>query len=169
MTSRLVIVGGGPRAIMLLERIIARAAVAAEVGAPADVRIDIVDPHPVGAGRIWRRAQSPLLKLNSMAQDVTVFTDETCSIAGPIVPGPSLIEWAQAWREGRLGDVDIADDVVASEARGLTGTSFPTRRLQSHYLEWFARRVIASAPAGVCVRTHVDEVVSVHTAGARWM
>ena len=168
MTSRLVLVGGGPRAIMLLERIIARAAVAAEVGAPADVRIDIVDPHPVGAGRIWRRAQSPLLKLNSMAQDVTVFTDETCSIAGPIVPGPSLIEWAQAWREGRLGDVDIADDVVASEARGLTGTSFPTRRLQSHYLEWFARRVIASAPAGVCVRTHVDEVVSVHTAGARW-
>ena len=103
MTSRLVIVGGGPRAFMLLERIVARAA--ADTGVPADVHIDIVDPHPAGAGRIWRRAQSPLLKLNSMAQDVTVFTDETCSIEGPVVAGPSLIEWVQQWRDGRLGDV----------------------------------------------------------------
>ncbi|MFC7925100.1 FAD/NAD(P)-binding protein [Microbacterium laevaniformans] len=166
MTSRLVIVGGGPRAFMLLERIVARAA--ADTGVPADVHIDIVDPHPAGAGRIWRRAQSPLLKLNSMAQDVTVFTDETCSIEGPVVAGPSLIEWVQQWRDGRLGDVEIDDELVATEARALTGTSFPTRRLQSHYLEWFARRVIASAPEGVFVRTHVDEVLGVHRAGPRW-
>lgn len=166
MTSRLVIVGGGPRAFMLLERIVSRAA--ADAGVPADVHIDIVDPHPVGAGRIWRRAQSPLLKLNSMAQDVTVFTDETCSIEGPVVAGPSLIEWVQHWRDGRLDDVAIDDELVATEARALTGTSFPTRRLQSHYLEWFARRVIASAPEGVFVRTHVDEVLGVHRAGPRW-
>lgn len=162
MTARLVIVGGGPRAVMLLERLIARA----DVG--SDLRIDLVDPHPVGGGRIWRRAQSPLLKLNSMAQDVTVFTDESCTIAGPIVPGPSLIEWVEEWRRGALPEVDIDDEVVAAEARSLRGDGFPTRRLQSYYLEWFARRVIASAPAGIVVRTHRDTVDAVHVRGAGW-
>ncbi len=162
MTSRLVIVGGGPRAIMLLERIVARS------DAASDLRIDLVDPHPLGAGRIWRRAQSPLLKLNSMAQDVTVFTDETCSIEGPVVAGPSLIERAQSWREGLLADVEIDDEVVAAEARALTGDAFPTRRLQSFYLEWFARRVVAAAPEGVVIRTHVDEVTEVRAVGAEW-
>jgi len=162
MTSRLVIVGGGPRAIMLLERIVAR------TDPGTDVQIDLVDPHPVGAGRIWRRAQSPLLKLNSMAQDVTVFTDDSCSIEGPIVTGPSLIEWVRQWREGLLLDLEIDDEVVATEARALTGEGFPTRRLQSYYLEWFARRVIDSAPEGVVIRTHRDEVSAVRAAGAGW-
>lgn len=162
MTARLVIVGGGPRAVMLLERLIAR------VEAGTDLRIDLVDPHPVGGGRIWRRAQSPLLTLNSMAQDVTVFTDESCTIAGPIVRGPSLIEWLEQWRRGALPEVDIDDEVVAAEARSLRGDGFPTRRLQSYYLEWFARRVIASAPAGVVVRTHRDTVDDVRARGAGW-
>ena len=69
---RIVFVGAGPRAVMLLERLLATL----EESAPP-LEITLVDPHPPGAGRIWRRDQSPLLKLNSMAQDVTVFTDET--------------------------------------------------------------------------------------------
>ncbi len=167
---RLVFVGAGPRAIMLLERIIARfgaatgTADARAVGAPR-LHVELIDPHPPGAGRIWRRAQSPLLKLNSMARDVTVFTDDSCVIDGPIRPGPSLIEWAELWRSGELAasgrGIDIDDEVAAAEARGLRGDSFPTRRLHSYYLEWFFRRTVAEAPAGVTVRWRRDTVVSV--------
>ncbi|WJM15825.1 FAD/NAD(P)-binding protein [Microbacterium arborescens] len=170
---RLVFVGAGPRAIMLLERIVARFGVAAGAGDAADARavgaprlhVELVDPHPPGAGRIWRRAQSPLLKLNSMARDVTVFTDESCVIDGPIRPGPSLIEWAELWRSGELAatgrGIEIDDEVAAAEARGLHGESFPTRRLHSYYLEWFYRRTVAEAPAGVTVRWRRDTVASV--------
>lgn len=167
---RLVFVGAGPRAIMLLERIIARFGVAAgtvdarEVGAPR-LHVELIDPHPPGAGRIWRRAQSPLLKLNSMARDVTVFTDDSCTIDGPVRPGPSLIEWAELWRSGELTatgrGIEIDDEVAAAEARGLRGDSFPTRRLHSYYLEWFYRRTVAEAPTGVTVRWRRDTVASV--------
>ncbi|WP_205289286.1 FAD/NAD(P)-binding protein [Microbacterium arborescens] len=170
---RLVFVGAGPRAIMLLERIVARFDAAAgtadarTVGAPR-LHVELIDPHPPGAGRIWRRAQSPLLKLNSMARDVTVFTDDSCTIDGPIRPGPSLIEWAELWRSGELTatgrDIEIDDEVAAAEARGLRGDSFPTRRLHSYYLEWFSRRTIAEAPAGVTVRWRRDTVVRVSEA-----
>lgn len=161
IAARLAIVGAGPRSAMLLERVVARRT-------PDDEPIEIVliDPHPPGPGRIWRREQSPLLRLNSMARDVTVFTDDTCAIEGPIRPGPSLIEWLEQWRTGEHPDVDPGD--ASAEARALTADGFPTRRLHSHYLAWFLQRTIASAPHGTSVRWVQDTVVGVDpSAGAR--
>ncbi|RED00170.1 FAD-NAD(P)-binding protein [Microbacterium sp. AG157] len=149
--TELVIVGAGPRAVMLVERLLARRS-------PLPLRITLVDPFPPGAGRIWRREQSPLLKLNSMARDVTVFTDESCTISGPIRSGPSLIEWAERVRAGTLPDVAIDDVDLDAELRGLGPDSFPTRRLQSAYLDWFWRRTVAIAPPGVEVRWHEGTV-----------
>ncbi len=68
----LVFVGGGPRTVSLLERLAANAELLPATG----LDIHIVDPFPVGGGRIWRRSQSPLLWMNSVAKDVTIFTDE---------------------------------------------------------------------------------------------
>ncbi|MDW4571754.1 FAD/NAD(P)-binding protein [Microbacterium sp. M3] len=152
--ARLLFVGAGPRAIMLLERVLARA------DEHTVLDIDLVDPHPPGAGRIWRHAQSPLLKLNSMTRDVSVFTDDSCTIDGPVRPGPSLSEWLELWRAGGLPDVEL-DELSAAEARALDPEGFPTRRLHSHYLDWFFRRTAASAPAGVTIRLHADTVTSV--------
>lgn len=156
MTARasLLFVGAGPRAAMLLERVLARA------GEHAELDIDLVDPYPPGPGRIWRHAQSPQLKLNSMTRDVTVFTDDSCTIDGPVRPGPSLDEWIARWREGGLPEVEL-DELSAAEARALGPEGFPTRRLHSHYLDWFLRRTVAGAPAGVRVRFHADAVASV--------
>lgn len=161
---RVVIVGAGPRAVMLLERLLARL----DASAPP-LHITLIDPHPPGAGRIWRRDQSPLLKLNSMAQDVTVFTDDTCTIEGPVRPGPSLIEWVELVRQGRLPEVRIDDPQVSDEMRVLQGTSFPTRRLQSHYLDWFWRHTVAAAPAGVTVRAVRDTVRGVRDDGGGYL
>ncbi|WP_439591723.1 FAD/NAD(P)-binding protein [Microbacterium sp.] len=152
--ARLVFVGAGPRAVMLLERVLART--------DEHTRLDIVlvDPHPPGAGRIWRHAQSPLLKLNSVTRDVTVFTDDSCAIAGPVRPGPALDAWLDLWRAGELEDVEL-DELSSAEAASLGPDGFPTRRLHSHYLDWFFRRTIADAPHGVTVRAVTDTVRSV--------
>ena len=115
-----------------------------------------------GPGRIWREDQSALLKLNSMAQDVTVFTDDSCTIDGPVRPGPSLIEWAERVRSGILNDVHVPDAGVWEELQMLRGDSFPTRRLQSYYLDWFWRTTVAAAPASVSVRWREDAVTAVH-------
>ncbi|WP_089102971.1 FAD/NAD(P)-binding protein [Streptomyces hyaluromycini] len=128
MRPQLVIVGAGPRGTGLLERI---AANAPELYAGSGLDIHLVDPHPPGAGRIWRAAQSPLLWMNSHAEDVTMFTDETVRMAGPVREGPTLHEWA-----------------------GLDGRTFADRQIQGRYLRHVYDQAVAGLPDGVTVHHH---------------
>src|SRR5262249_19322328 len=85
-----VVVGAGPGRTSLLERLVANAP---ELAGATSIDVHVIDPHPPGAGRVWRHAQSPLLWMNSMVEDVTMFTDASVVCDGPIVPGPDLAEW----------------------------------------------------------------------------
>lgn len=156
--ASVVLVGAGPRAAGWLERF---AAARSQRAGNTPVTVHLVDPHPPGAGRIWRREQSPLLKLNSMVEDVTMFTDDSCSIEGPVRPGPSLLEWVDGVRDGTIDDVRVDDPLVAAELAGLRRGGFPTRRLQSLYLDWFLRRTLDGLDDGVTVVVHRDRVRSV--------
>ncbi|RKE21111.1 FAD/NAD(P)-binding domain-containing protein [Streptomyces sp. TLI_171] len=151
----LVVVGAGPRGTGLLERI---AANAPELLSP-DVELDVhlVDPHPPGGGRIWRHEQSPLLRMNSMAEDVTMFTDERTSMDGPVRPGPSLAEWA-ADPAAFAPRQPERDPEVAEELDALAATDFPTRRAQSAYLDWVFHRSVAELPDNIRLFVHRDTV-----------
>ncbi|MDH6133044.1 hypothetical protein P3T37_002438 [Kitasatospora sp. MAA4] len=155
--SSLAIIGAGPRGTGLLERI---AANAAEL-LPADQRLHIhlVDPYPPGAGRIWRYRQSPLLRMNSMAEDVTMFTDHSSTVEGPLRPGPSLAEWAA--RTAEFAPYQPAADAgLRAELEALGPTDFPTRRVQSAYLDWVFRRALADLPARITVTVHQDTAIA---------
>lgn len=152
MTSAVCLVGGGPRATALLERL--TAGFAELGGEPLDVHV--VDPFPVGAGRIWRTGQDSLLWMNSVAADVAMFPDATSTLEGPLVTGPALAEWVLERRAGLADDPELGREV-----RAFTATSFPSRALQGHYLRWVFDRVVASAPLGVRVHVHTDRVVDV--------
>jgi hypothetical protein len=128
MRPQLVIVGAGPRGTGILERI---AANAPELYAGSGLDIHLVDPHPAGGGRIWRQAQSPLLWMNSHAEDVTMFTDDTVRMDGPVREGPTLHEWAR-----------------------LDGRTFADRQLQGRYLRWVYERAVADLPPEITVRHH---------------
>ncbi|MFD9656565.1 FAD/NAD(P)-binding protein [Streptomyces mirabilis] len=128
MKPSLVIVGAGPRGTGLIERI---AANAPELYTGSGLDIHLVDPHPPGAGRIWREAQSPLLWMNSHAEDVTMFTDETVAMDGPVRPGPTLHEWA-----------------------AIDGRTFADRQLQGAYLSWVHEQAVAALPPDVTVHHH---------------
>ncbi len=131
----LVIVGAGPRGTGVLERI---AANAPELYGGTELDVHLVDPYPPGGGRIWRQEQSPLLWMNSQAQDVTMFTDETVDMAGPVRPGPTLHEWA-----------------------AVDGRSFSDRRLLGSYLSWVYERTVAALPPGIRVHRHARRALGV--------
>ncbi|WP_030650170.1 MULTISPECIES: FAD/NAD(P)-binding protein [Streptomyces] len=135
MRQQLVIVGAGPRGTGLLERL---AANAPDLYAGPGLDIHLVDPHPPGGGRIWRQAQSPLLWMNSQAEDVTMFTDDTVAMAGPVREGPTLHEWAR-----------------------LDGRTFPDRQLQGRYLRWVYERAVADLPPNVTVHHHPHRALRV--------
>ncbi|GAA1252392.1 FAD/NAD(P)-binding protein [Kitasatospora nipponensis] len=152
-----VIVGAGPRGTGLIERL---AANAAELLPPRRrVEIHLVDPYPPGGGRIWRHEQSPLLRMNSMAEDVTMFTDERSAIEGPVRPGPSLARWA-AHREEFAPHLEPADPAVRAELDALAPGDFATRRALSAYLDWVFRRAVADLPEWITLTVHRGRAIA---------
>jgi uncharacterized NAD(P)/FAD-binding protein YdhS len=125
------LVGAGPRGTSVLERLCASAPELLRTG--ARLTVHVIDPAPPGPGRVWRTAQPPELLMNTVAGQVTLFTDESVDCSGPIRPGPSLYEWA----DGEVGPDD-----------------YPTRAHYGRYLEWVFARVVHHAPDSVRVRTH---------------
>ncbi|MFE9607531.1 FAD/NAD(P)-binding protein [Streptomyces sp. NPDC006012] len=125
------LVGAGPRGTSVLERLCASAPELLPAGTRLEVHV--IDPAQPGPGRVWRTAQPPELLMNTVACQVTLFTDESVDCSGPIRPGPSLFEWA----DGQLGSDE-----------------YPTRAHYGRYLEWVFARVVDQAPDSVRVRTH---------------
>ncbi|MEQ0559311.1 FAD/NAD(P)-binding protein [Amycolatopsis sp. NEAU-NG30] len=152
----LAIVGAGPRGVGVLERLGANAP---ELLRGRRLEVHLIDPFPPGPGRVWRYDQSPLLRMNSMPEDVTMFTDDSVQLAGPVRPGPSLLEWARQVRDGAL-DAEVPSDVYA-ELAALDSFDFPTRRLQSAYLSWVYRTVLESLPESIDVVEHAARATGV--------
>ncbi|MFF1680054.1 FAD/NAD(P)-binding protein [Streptomyces sp. NPDC058256] len=161
------LVGAGPRGLSVLERLCAQ-----ERKSPRwdTVTVHVVDPDPPGSGRVWRPTQSRHLLMNTVSCQVTVYTDASVRIDGPLDEGPSLYEWAKALVSHTLEAVPEAgyDEMVLAEARRLGPDSYPTRALYGCYLTWAFQRVVANAAAHVTVRTHPVRAVALqdeHTTG----
>lgn len=152
-----VFIGGGPRTAGILERLAANRPELTD----APLAIHVVDPYEPGSGRIWRFDQHPGLMLNSAAADVTMFTDSSVLCEGPAADGPGLAGWAAGVLDGSITDVPPQPPHLLEQLRSLSGTTFPTRQLQSKYLEWFYRRAVRALGSDVTVTVHRDTAVSV--------
>lgn len=150
---RIAIIGMGPRGLSVLERLCAN--VAEFQG--QDIEIHLVDPHLPGSGSVWRTGQSRCLLANTIASQITMFTDASVDCAGPHVPGPSLYEWA---RFITLVDFENYSDAILEEARKIQPNSYPSRVLYGYYLEWVYRQVFRNLPDNVNVRYHQSRAVA---------
>ncbi|MDO0932760.1 FAD/NAD(P)-binding protein [Streptomyces sp. DG2A-72] len=133
---RVALVGAGPRGTSVLERLCASAPELLPPG--TRLRVHVIDPAPPGPGRVWRSAQSAQLLMNTVASQVTLFTDDSVDCSGPVRPGPSLHDWA---------DGDLGPD------------EYPTRAHYGRYLEWVFAKVVREAPRAVRVETHAARAV----------
>ena len=134
-----VFVGGGPRTAGMLERL---AANRPELfrggpghpcrGAPrARLRPDLaLRPAPGPDAELGGRGRHHVHRLLGACE-------------GPAADGPGLAEWAAGVLDGSITDVPDFPAALREQLRTLTGATFPTRQLQSQYLEWFFRRAVA--------------------------
>lgn len=137
--NHIAIVGVGPRGTSTLERVCASAS---EFLVPGTrLTVHVLDPSPPGPGRVWHTMQSSELLMNTVASQVTLFTDESVDCSGPIRTGPSLYTWATKAEPG-LGPDD-----------------YPTRAQYGRYLEWVFSEVVGRAPREVEIEVHAARVV----------
>jgi FAD-NAD(P)-binding len=150
------LVGAGPRGLSVLERLCAH-----ERKSPrwSGITVHVVDPDPPGPGRVWRPTQPRQLLMNTVASQVTVFTDSSVSIDGPLEEGPSLYEWARTLGPDGVGGPAPLSEQALAEARALGPDAYPTRALYGHYLAWAFSYVSANAPAHMAVRVHPARAV----------
>lgn len=148
------VIGAGPRGLSVLERLCANAR---SLPPGSTVHVHVVDPYPPGAGKVWRTDQSRHLLMNTVAGQITVFTDATVDLHGPLEPGPSLHEWAVALAGGE-GHGHPAH--VLEEARNLGPDTYPTRAFYGRYLRWAYQHVVDGAPAGLTVTAHRSRAVA---------
>ncbi|MEU6406786.1 FAD/NAD(P)-binding protein [Streptomyces sp. NPDC046985] len=157
------LIGAGPRGLSVLERLCAQ-----ERKSPRWDRltVHVVEPDPPGAGRVWRPSQSRHLLMNTVACQVTVYTDASVAVEGPLEEGPSLYQWAKALGPSALtpGAGAPYDDETLAEARDLGPDTYPTRALYGQYLTWVFGRVTASAAAHTTVRLHAARAVALQDA-----
>lgn len=148
------VIGAGPRGLSVVERLCANAA-----RSNAELVVHLVDPHLGRGGRVWSTGQSRSLLMNTVASQVTMFTDDSVDCEGPVVPGPSLHEWA-----GMLPLMEPFDDYPAwvyAEAERLGPDSYPTRAFYGHYLNWVLQRLCNTTPPAVAIRLHARTAVAI--------
>jgi FAD-NAD(P)-binding len=131
--TRIAVVGVGPRGLSVLERVISRTR-----GPGAPVELVLVEPGELGIG-IHRPEQPDYLLLNTIAAQLTIFSDPAMTPDGPVTPGPSLFEWC------RDRGVPVRFD------------EFLPRRLLGEYLRWAVGELLGRASDRLSI-THVPAV-----------
>ncbi|MCG8408984.1 MAG: FAD/NAD(P)-binding protein [Phycisphaerales bacterium] len=129
----IVIVGVGPRGTYAFERLVA---VMRDNPVEMPITIHLVDSHEPGAGQVYATTQAEYLLMNTVADQVTAFVDDSVTSAGPKVEGPTLAQWLE--RRG--------------EKTGPGG--YPSRAQHGRYLSWVVKRCIERLPPFAEVRIH---------------
>ncbi|RSS80762.1 FAD/NAD(P)-binding domain-containing protein [Streptomyces sp. WAC06614] len=155
--ARIAIVGAGPRGLSVLERICAQ-----ERKSPAheQLTVHVIDPSPPGAGAVWRTAQPRHLLMNTVSSQITLYTDDSVTIEGPIEEGPSLYAWSRRLTADPEGSERRYGAQTVAEARELGPDSYPTRAFYGHYLQWAFEECLAGAPEHVTVQVHRTRAVA---------
>lgn len=153
---QLAIVGLGPRGLSVAERLCANAESLLPHG--RELVIHLIDPHVLNGGQVWRSTQDPVLLMNTVACQVTVFVDDTVDCEGPVVTGPNLYEWA---RSIALVGSPSVPEAFRAEAVALGPDDYPSRAFYGSYLQWARDRIIWTAPAAVSFESHQATAVDV--------
>ncbi|ETK35477.1 FAD/NAD(P)-binding protein [Microbispora sp. ATCC PTA-5024] len=149
------VIGAGPRGMSVLERLCAGAR---RVEPGRRILVHVVDPFPPGPGQVWRTGQPGQLLMNTVASQVTLFTDASVDIRGPLETGPSLYEWAR--HVVLLGGVEGLDERMVAEAGALGPDTYPSRAFYGRYLQWVFERIVAGAPGQVAIQVHGTRAVA---------
>ncbi|STD74907.1 FAD(NAD)-dependent oxidoreductase [Enterococcus faecium] len=137
------IIGAGPRGLSVAERILHNNQ------DRHSLELFLFDPNGPG-GRVWRLNQPPELLMNSVSQQVTLFTDETLSSGGLVTQGPNLFQWSKGPATDYIEQtVTKNKQLIIEEINRLEKDQQSTRCLYGLYQRWFFSKLQEEFPASI--------------------
>lgn len=141
-THKLAIIGGGPRALTLLERLVSFGIVYRDIA----IDITVFEPNRLGQGCHSIHQKEHLL-VNTVASQITMFSDTSVMESGPnSLRGPTFYEWLISKNNREYPSLTWDEN------------GYYSRRLLGEYLCWVATYLIESSPSNIHIR-HVDCIV----------
>jgi uncharacterized NAD(P)/FAD-binding protein YdhS len=134
-----VIVGAGPRGLSVLERL---AAIYADRRPGWGLHVHLIDPAKPGQGT-HSSLQPDHLLTNTVAGQITLFTDSSVRDSGPIKPGPSFLDWARAAGYRRVNGRFVLTDTDGEE---IHENDYLPRAMLGEYLTYVYELVATSLP-----------------------
>ena len=153
MTKSIVIVGGGPRAINLLEHL---GRCARRNPAFPPLAIHLVEPGEPGQG-CHPASQPGYLLTNTLASQVTAFSPLEMDNPAAGEGGPSFATWARKTGYRRVGD----DYKRCAEGEEITDIEYLPRAILGEYLTYAWHLLVADLPARIRVHHHRCRAVDV--------
>lgn len=137
---KILIVGAGPRGLILAERLISNYT---QASLTTHLTIDLIDPYGIG-GRVWRRNQNPFFLMNSAIQQLTFFTDANTKMQGPVTNGPNFFEWTQNQAHKYLTQQPNDEHAAyyLNHLSDLKLNDYPSRGLLNYYANWYYEQLL---------------------------
>jgi hypothetical protein len=146
-TYHVAIIGVGPRGLNILERI---KAIFGHQSIEAKLMVHLIDPGEPGQGTHVAN-QPDYLLINTIAGQVTMFSDTTVINAGPVIRGSSFLEWAM---EQKYRCVENSYVKAHLEGRPLEENDYLPRSLLGEYLTSVFDQIARSLPSNIRLRHH---------------
>lgn len=140
--TNIAIIGLGPRGLSVLERIIAHLK-DLPLSKAKYIDIYLFDPQEPGAG-CHAMTQPDYLLVNTVASQITQFSDESIQDSGPIQFGPSFYEWI------------VDNKKIATEH--LSPNAYYSRALFGEYLNWVFQYLLKLCPDSINIFHHQEPV-----------
>ncbi|MFY1634885.1 FAD/NAD(P)-binding protein [Solwaraspora sp. WMMB335] len=145
--TTIAIVGGGPRGLVVLGRILARLVAHGTAGPPGRLAIHLIDPYE--NGRIWRTDLPESLLMNSRVGDVTLFSDDGMPDLPGVVGGMDFATWLRE----------------QSDANETEPSAYAARRTFARHLAWARRHLLSPGTPGVRVVSRQAQVTRLTAIG----
>ncbi|MEJ6486700.1 FAD/NAD(P)-binding protein [Nostoc punctiforme UO1] len=144
-TYHVAIIGVGPRGLNILERI---KAIFEQQLIEMELVIHLIDPGEPGQGTHVAN-QLDYFLVNTIAGQITMFSDTTVTNAGIVVKGQSLLEWAS---EQGYRYADGSYIKACQEGRSLSENDYLPRSILGAYLTSVFDKIVYSMPSNIKLR-----------------
>ncbi|MDF1827408.1 MAG: FAD/NAD(P)-binding protein [Legionellaceae bacterium] len=155
MKKIITVIGLGPRGLNIIERLLA--VLKNTPSNKTDLTLNIINPGDLGVG-VHAINQPQSLLVNTVACQITMYTDASVTNAGPICEGPSFYTWAK--QQGYKYNEALRQYGLLT-GRDIQPNDYLPRALFGKYLQWVAQSIITELELHCTVNLYQREVVDI--------